>query len=306
MPNGSFEEMVNCAQIGTCPIDIGEVCVIKDWPWSLYSPDYYNRCNTNGSVSIPQNFIGNQEALPGNDGYIGLYSLEGQGAPDGREFIGAKLKDSLIIGQKYFAALKVSLADCMPCGTNKVGVLFSTDTLKYSWPIQLPNHAQIFSANVISDKTNWTLISGSFIADSFYKYVFLGNFFDDSHINSMVVNNNPCVGFGGSYCYSYYYIDDVCVSTDSMTCNTPVGIQEPKQNEQVSIYPNPFSNQLSLVVPNNEEATLCVYDILGQQVLQNTFINSSTLSTAQLARGIYFYELRKEKDVVKNGKLVKE
>ncbi len=77
-------------------------------------------------------------------------------------------------------------------------------------------------------------------------------------------------------------------------------------NKEVSVSPNPFSNQLTFSLADNEQTTVLLYNFLGQQVLQQTFTNSTTINTAQLAEGIYFYELRNSKETLKTGKLVKQ
>jgi uncharacterized delta-60 repeat protein len=78
------------------------------------------------------------------------------------------------------------------------------------------------------------------------------------------------------------------------------------ENWQPLIYPNPIRNELNVSINNNEQTTVLLYDFLGHQVLQQTFSNSTTINTEQLADGIYFYELRNSKGTLKTGKLVKQ
>ncbi|MCX6197595.1 MAG: T9SS type A sorting domain-containing protein [Bacteroidetes bacterium] len=294
VPNGSFEEM------NWCPNYIDDIFSLQGWTSFAGTPDVYNACNTDTIKGVPINFAGSQEPASGNS-YAGLMSYDA--TIPWHEYYAIRLITTLLSGVKYYASIKVSLAECSSYATNNMGIGFSTDSFQTTFVFtqdSLFHYVKINSVGIVSEATNWVTISGSFIADSAYKYIIVGNFYGYNSTDTLF-RNNTCL-----YDIGYYYLDDVCVSTDSFTCNVPVGIQEPKQNEQVSIYPNPFSNQLSLVVPNNEETTLRVYDMLGQQVLQNTFINSTTLNTASLARGIYFYELRNEKNVMKKGKLIKE
>jgi len=84
------------------------------------------------------------------------------------------------------------------------------------------------------------------------------------------------------------------------------GINDTKQNEETSLFPNPFSNQLTFSLADNEPTTISLYDFLGQQILQQTFTNSTTIKTEQLADDIYFYELRNNKGTLKTGKVVKQ
>jgi hypothetical protein len=78
------------------------------------------------------------------------------------------------------------------------------------------------------------------------------------------------------------------------------------QETSVKAFPNPFSTKLTFSLADNEPTTVLLYDFLGQQVLQQTFTNSTAINTEQLADGIYFYELRNHKGTLKTGKLVKQ
>lgn len=93
----------------------------------------------------------------------------------------------------------------------------------------------------------------------------------------------------------------------NVNCSTITAVNENTiQNENVSVFPNPFSDQLTFSLNNNEQTTISFHNFLGQRVLQQTFTNSTTINTEQLAYGIYFYELRNSKMTLKSGKLVKQ
>lgn len=83
-------------------------------------------------------------------------------------------------------------------------------------------------------------------------------------------------------------------------------IGEITNGEEVLVYPNPFSNQLTCTLPGNEQTTVTLYNFLGQQVWQHSFTNSTVINTAQMQDGIYFYELRNKNGLLKTGKLVKQ
>lgn len=74
----------------------------------------------------------------------------------------------------------------------------------------------------------------------------------------------------------------------------------------MKIFPNPFSTQLTLTLADNEQTTVSLYNFLGQQVLRQSFTNTTTINTGQLAAGIYFYQLASNKGTLKTGKLVKQ
>jgi PKD repeat protein len=134
-----------------------------------------------------------------------------------------------------------------------------------------------------------------------------------SHIYSSPGNYEICLqvsdasGCINVYCDSSTYI----YKTESMvTVNVvnqlPTGIQSAIANTQFEISPNPFSSQLSFKTSSNEPTTVSLYNFLGQQVLQQTFTNTTTLNTSHMPDGIYFYELRSSKVVIASGKVVKQ
>lgn len=106
----------------------------------------------------------------------------------------------------------------------------------------------------------------------------------------------------GLYKSEYYY-----GSTWNQDCDQIItGIDEQTDNGNLKMFPNPFSNQLTFSLTDSEPTTVSLYNFLGQQILQQTFTNSTTINTEQFADGIYFYELRNNKKILANGKVVKQ
>lgn len=64
----------------------------------------------------------------------------------------------------------------------------------------MSNSAHVYSDSLLNDTANWVQIKGSFIADSAYQYVVIGNFFDD--FNTDTLNCSSA---------SYAFIDMICV-----------------------------------------------------------------------------------------------
>ena len=110
-------------------------------------------------------------------------------------------------------------------------------------------------------------------------------------------------GHAASYGFPNF-IDSYDYSNTVTNCET--GITEHNTIGKLNLYPNPFSTQLHVELFTNETSTLVLYDIFSRQILQQTFTNSTTINTEQLADGIYFYELRSNKGTLKTGKLVKQ
>jgi len=294
VPNPSFEE-------GSCPTDQCQIYYANGWLPMQYNPDYFNSCGQ-PDWSTPYNCAGFQQAATGN-AYAGIgiavSSPPGTGVS---ECIGIRLLDSLTIGAKYYVSFKVSLANDFYYATNKLGARFSKrsyeitpylcggngDTIN----IFPHNYAQVYTDNIISDTTGWTVISGSFIADSAYKYLMIGVFFDESMVSHTIVNP-------ASYNYNaYYYIDDVYVSKDSIT--SIVNYQE--NQPTIDLFPNPASDKISFQISEPyKQCNITITDILGKEVQKRILIYpEKDIALNEINSGIYFIKVEvNNKTVIK-------
>ena len=95
--------------------------------------------------------------------------------------------------------------------------------------------------------------------------------------------------------FLYYYLDDVCISTDSLYCENWLGVKEQSVNkEDVTIYPNPCTNKLNVQFNNvpNEYTTISILDITGKTIMQTqTTENEFTFNTGKLAKGLYLVKV---------------
>ncbi len=89
------------------------------------------------------------------------------------------------------------------------------------------------------------------------------------------------------------------------------GIQPVNANEVVSVFPNPTSNQLSIISTQSSIKEISIDNVLGQRVFEKILNNSSgitneRLDVSELSSGIYFYQLTSDNSQVITGKFVKE
>lgn len=185
VPNPSFEIF------DTCPDNLGQISRANGWFSSKPSPDYFNSCANSSDWSyVPSNYWGYQIPASGL-GYAGFTAKVGQF--NIREYLSIQLNNSLQIGAKYFVSMKVCLAfnpnfgSSDYCGINKLGALFSTNIYSDIENAPICNCPQFYSSSIISDTLNWTMIKGSFVADSIYKFINIGNFFTDSMTDSLQI-----------------------------------------------------------------------------------------------------------------------
>lgn len=301
--NPSFENYTSCPPGGI------QISNSTNWYAYRWSPDYFNSCTSNSACSVPINAYGYQFAATGG-AYSGLFCYGANGNDTTlREYLGAQLSNQLIIGQKYYVSLKVNCSNNpnMNCRTNKLGALFSTvsfrnlsdGNLNVVNPTPIKNYAHIYTTSVISDTVNWTTISGSFIADSTYNYIIIGNFFDNQQTSHTKIDNSPS-------CLAYYFVDDICVSTDSMTCMGSTGINEHELSAQLIIYPNPSASAFNIQLPTHHSFALSIIDITGRAVYMNKNATGTVaIDVNGFSSGVYYVKAVNEKTVL-TGKLIKE
>jgi hypothetical protein len=292
VPNPSFEDTIKC------PVSVNQTITTTYWSSVGGTSDYYNSCRNASmcGVSVPSNMGGYQMAATGN-AYCGLITYVDStlvGGSNGREYIGTQLISPLVIGTKYYVSFKVCLAEGNCDGptntawdfyiaTNKIGVKFMTNP--FSPFLSAPpvfNSAHVFSNAIITDSINWTTIKGSIVADSNYKYIVCGNFFSDINTSTLSV--------GPTNHIAYYFIDDVCVSTDSTT--QVIGINEHSVKENSFVYPNPTSGHLYFKIPVPKTGTTFkVTDKYGQIILIKNDFKENEIDVSAFQDGLYFIEI---------------
>ena len=279
VPNPSFEDTV------ACPSAPDELDKALGWSSYSYSPDYMNDCSISAAVSVPYNWGGYQQAASGN-AYAAFATYASFFPTDYREFIGGSLSAPLDIGEKYYVSFKICLS-IFPsatgnCASDKMGAMFSTIPYSISNPAPITNGPQMFSNSIITDTINWTRIFGSFIADSAYSYIIIGNFFNDINTDTLIMD-------GDSLCHvSYYFLDDVCVSTDSIYAATYTGVGEINNQLRFSIYPNPTENFINIDFPSLQASYhIYMYDVLGQEIFQQKIKTSHVkIDISHITKGI--------------------
>lgn len=282
VPNPSFEDTVSAPMGGVMEDATG-------WINCGLSPDYYNAgFNNDGfGFGVPNCFYsGYQNAFSGNAfaGMIITLIPEQSG-----EFIGIQLTQPLIVGSKYFVSAYISQADNYPCSSNNLSFKFynSLYFLPTFNPPPLDNFAHVNSTTLVTDSINWQLVGGSFTADSAYQYFVIGNFYDLSQTDTLNCYSNP----DGAY----YYIDDVCVSSDSMTCLIPTNINQlPLKISEASIYPNPASDNIHIMNTSHSKSYSFI-DSMGKLYKYGGLTDGDNmLDVSSYQNGLYFLEIDKK------------
>jgi hypothetical protein len=235
--------------------------------------------------------LGEQTPAHG-DAYAGIHTFsDDDGFPCYyREWIGIQLSEPLVVGATYHASLKVSLTlagtsiiERIRFANDHVGLLFSTIYFFQADLDPVPGHAQVYGSSVVVDSLGWQLISGSFVADSAYGYVVVGNFFSDEETNWSLMDAN------GTGYLAYYYVDDVCVSTDPQYCllQNGVGAAEVRPYRVWQSGPGGVLNVDGLLSEAVEQ--IVVVDVMGRTLLERRVGSTDTWSTSTdlWAAGVY-------------------
>jgi hypothetical protein len=267
--NPSFEDTVSC------PYQSGDIDKSIGWTSFCGSPDYFNTCNQ-FDWGVPNNISGYQQAASGN-AYVGFISYSNVGA-NTREFPACNLSSPLTIGTKYYLSFKTGLsleniANPANCASNKIGATFTTGA--YFCNSIITNTHPIFTNSIITDSLNLTRITGSFVADSAYTYLVIGNFFDDANTDTIKFFNSWWSDF------AYYYLDDVALSTDSSfvyNYSYSTGVAENNFSNQITAYPNPVVDYLNIKNTSNQPLDISIYNILGELLYSANGVTDKTFS----------------------------
>lgn len=297
VPNPSFEDTVGC------PTNLSgqngdQIYKLTNWFPAGNSPDYFNICS-NLNVSIPFNYFGYQFPLSGN-GYVGLYTSGNYPTqPNYREYVGVELNQSMVVGTKYYFKMAVCAAHSgaytfFNSISNNMGIKLSSSHYEsLNNPLIPDNLPTLNYDTIISDSINWKIINFSYVADSSYGYMYLGNFYDDTNTDTLI-----CPGETFSY-GAYYYIDNICISTDSLTCESVTGISDLNDSyNKIIVYPNPVARELYF-----KNITNCIYiqlfDSVGREILNgNLNPNHSFIDLNEIVPGVYFIELNHNKNLL--------
>lgn len=299
-PNFSFEQRDSCPTVGD------QIQFALDWVKISEvntTPDYYNICSLSSSMGVPKSFLLYQEDSRNCGAYSGLVSWVYTGNSD-REHIGVSLTQPLVIGQKYFLSFKTVLGGAndgfyyFDTPANNIGMRLSTVAYSTSNPAPIDNFAHLRATSIISDTANWVRISGSIIADSAYNFLMLGNFYDDANTDTITLNCGNCINN-----YSYFLIDDVCVSTDSTLCNggidalpCTVSIKENSFINSISIFPNPANNFVAISSDLQNAFDIELYNTVGLLLYaeENLNTNNLKLDISQYNNGLLFIKIKSQ------------
>ena len=276
LPNPSFELLDSCPQWPDV-LDYQAGARPQSWYSVADSPDYFHACSDSGTT-VPTTMFGFQQAWDGV-AYSGGYGFIGP-FPEAREMIGARLAEPLTTGTTYYASMYVNATTTL--GIDRIGMLFSVDSfhLDYFQGYTLRDFAHLFATAAVTDTVGWTLVSGSFVADSAYRYVIVANHFSDALTTTV-----------GSGVAAYLFVDQVCVSSDPGDCAPWTNVPE-NAGLPVRIFPSPARDLLQ-VRWGHGPSTIMIRDLLGRPVWhgQGPYADGTSVDVSGIPNGTYLVSL---------------
>jgi hypothetical protein len=300
VPNGSFEEVINCP---TTLSALHHDCA--DWyfgiqlpglPWNEWpSPDWYHTCSPFSTLTPPSVMLGYQIPCEG-EAYAGIATFDNSDL-NYREIMSVELDEHLIMGEIYNIRFQVARSFIFQTGyaTNNIGIRFTTFPYWFSEQDAISNWAHFKVEELIDDTLNWTLIEFEFVADSAYRYLHIGNFFTDENSSVVNISQEPLTR------WAYYFIDCVEITKNAITSAFDFG-----GSDLILIYPNPSKDFITIdggVLPRSVK----FFDSMGRMVINELASNNElrTIDISSLSKGLYILEIENESNSVTKTKLIK-
>ncbi len=291
VPNPSFEEYVTCPNL----FDVFNSYSVDWFQPTWGTPDQFNSCaiSPDDDMDVPQNFSGYQNPLDG-EGYAGIFAAyPWPDYPDYREYIEVKLINPLLAGVTYHVNFFVSLGDSSIYSTDDIGLYFSVDSLysDTSYILDVVPQIEQLSGNFLSNKSTWTKISGSYIASGGEVFLTIGNFKRNNLTDTLFVDGVTDPDEFGAY----YFIDQVCVSSDSLACGFYSEVIENSSLNfsEISLTPNPSSDHISVKVqPIISNLQFVLLDLTGRVLVEQTLnYQDNSIDLESQTQGIYVVKL---------------
>lgn len=176
--------------------------------------------NTNNG--IPYNYMGYQPSGDGQN-YAGIVAYYDDGENRGNSFLGklfnhrdgykryteyiqGEFREVMEAGRVYQISFRINLSDKSGRAVSCLGALITDERVKQQDNSFIEKTPQFITHRIISDTTEWVVLSGAYIAKGGEKFITIGCFKDAEFIVQKVVADNQ-----NDSRKAYYYISEVSV-----------------------------------------------------------------------------------------------
>lgn len=222
VPNPSFENAKN-GKIRR----IGDITRAADWvSASGNRADLFSADAKMPDVMTPDNVYGTEEPKNGIN-YAGIIAYSYR-EKENRTYLQAPLNSTLKKGMRYKVQFYASLAELAKYSSNRLGAVFSKRPIgtddKVPAIIMDKTNIEHPKKKLIDGMYGWELICGEYVAEGKEKYITIGNFSNETDIETER-NRKPRNIRGQQIIAAYYYIDDISVQLlgpdEECNCNYP-------------------------------------------------------------------------------------
>jgi OOP family OmpA-OmpF porin len=257
------------------------------------SPDYFHTGGS-GLVSLPNSFYATVNPHGGN-AVMGLIAYHGV-STDFREYIAHSLTTPLLVGHTYTVSYYVTNGQYNGnyggCGSTNLAVALTTSEpmQNTTGPISgiIPQHIH----STVLYSCDWQAVSFTFVADSAYQYLTMGNFKDNNSTQVQNIEN-------ASIETVYYFIDDISI------------VEENGHSEVNEL----LSNTANVFYDINSRSLKLASNLSGPNKFKLTTINGTLLKTvvfqeetvidlSEYPSGTYFYQIQGNTNSNQVGKLI--
>ena len=177
---------------------------------------------------------------------------------------------------------------------------------------------QVIGAFATSTHAKVLLINGTQAKNVYWKVDGAVSLNDYAVICGTIICNNGAVQMNtGVNMYGRVLTTNGSFLTSAVTVHNPLdpisgieSVNAEKIENVLTISPNPFRSFATVrlnEMPKNSNYSLVLYNILGTEVVNTILTNqSTTLETANLSSGIYFYKVMDQNKTIQSGKLISQ
>ena len=285
-----------------CPNKGAKISCANYWTQPIVNhstSEYFNTCGLD-SILFPNWIRYFQHAYFGN-GYAGIcvinYNLNFPQYPQYREYLQGELAQPLIASQCYYSRFWVKLMNFLPfngpfSAIDAIGIYF-TDTLPQQIyaidPMAMYYPAQINNTpgRIISDTTDWTMISDTFVAQGGEKYFTVGTFKYSNEMNQ-IIYGMPNMSA------AYYFFDNFSLCPCEDTIPKTVLPETPTISIPNVFTPNGDGYNDSFYAEGKkiQSLYLAVYNRWGKLIFETNnpnFAWDGTQGGEPCAPGVYYY-----------------
>lgn len=120
---------------------------------------------------------------------------------------------------------------------------------------------------------------------------------------------DPYLVSPGTYTLNYFYTDaNGCYNSSaaSVTVTSCLGVEE-LSAQGASAYPNPNTGSITIKLSQPGDASIDIYDALGNLVMTQALSGQeTTISTASLQSGVYYYTIRRDGAILGHAKMIRQ